>query len=73
MKWLMVIFLVSPADDIASKPQSFESREACVAVAQAFVESNPAFELRVRGADSLEVEHPVIRSYVECAPQPAAE
>ena len=68
MKWLLVINLLSPVEDDLSERFSFETRAECLAAAQAFVEEYPGVELRDH-VDSLEVEPPVLRSYVECMPE----
>lgn len=67
MKWVLLIHLVSPSDQVEYKdyaPLPFETKAECVAAAEAFVDKNPAFEHRYRSGT--EVELPVVRSYVEC-------
>jgi len=67
MEWLLIVVLISPADDIKYELVHFATQAECRAGATAFVEKYPAFEFRDR-ADGRAVENPVLRSYVECAP-----
>ena len=66
MKWVLLIHLVAPGDYVEYEPLPFETRDAYVAAAAAYVEKYPAFEWRDRSGKGLRVELPVVRSYVEC-------
>ena len=66
MKWVLLIFLLSPTKYMDFKPTAFETEARCLAAAEAFVERYPAFEWRRWPRDR--IERPVVRSYVECLP-----
>ena len=69
MEWLLVIVLVlETQQDKAFEPVRFASSAECLAAAEKFVAAHPGFELRLRSEEEFMVEHPVLRSYVECMP-----
>lgn len=69
MKWLLVIIFVSAEPDIdRDETIRFATESECLAVARAFVEMHPEFEL-LEGADERKVGTLLLRSYVECIPR----
>ena len=66
-KWLFVIVLLSPTEETDFEPTAYATKAACGAAAKAFVEAYPTFAWR-DPEDEDRVEHPILRSYVECVP-----
>ena len=66
MKWVPLIYLLSPTEDKDFALPAFETEARCLAAVEAFVEWYPAFEWRRWPREW--AEHPVVRSYVECLP-----
>ena len=71
MEWLLVIAIVSAADEPRPEPIRFATESQCTIAAETFVRSHPAFELR-DGSGEGAVVNPVMRSYVECVTEDAA-
>ncbi len=67
MKWILVIVVVSLAEDVTYRSVPFDSKEACAAAGEAFVESFPGFAWH-DPADETAVEPPVVRSHLRCLP-----
>ena len=68
MKWLLAIALLAPMEDDVAERFTFGTKTECVTVAQAFVKENLGVQLRDH-MGSLEVEPPILRSYMECMPR----
>lgn len=68
MKWILVIVILSSADDSRIKQIEFRTEAACMSAARHFVAQNPGVELR-EPRNERNVEQPVLRSYVQCTPQ----
>lgn len=66
MKWVLLVHLIAPGENVDYEPLPFETRAECAAAGEAFAEKYPAFEWLDRSGDPARTEPPVVRSSVEC-------
>ena len=66
MRWVLLIHLVAPQENVNYEPVPFETRAECVAAGEAHVEKYPAFEWLDRSGERAQIEPLVVRSTVEC-------
>ena len=67
MKWMLVIVVIISADDVSHSAILFESKAACAAAGEAFVDRFPGFEW-ADPRDETAIETPVVRQQVRCVP-----
>ena len=67
MKWMLVIVVITFADDVSHRSVMFESKEACVAAGKAFTARFPGFDWHDPDDESAIVQ-PVVKQQVRCVP-----